>query len=65
MEELKKAQEKLENLDRREYDHLNISSKRKRGDDDDDTDDAGPSRSRKKDNGNESDKVREKHIKMH
>ena len=57
-EELKKAQEKLKNLDRREYD-LNISSKRKRGDDDDDNDDAGPSTSRQKDDGNQSDKVRQ------
>ena len=65
-EELKKAQEKLKNLDRRVYDDLNISnSKRKRGDDDDGSDDAGPSTSHKKDDGNQSDKVRQKHIKMH
>ena len=64
-EELKKAQEKLKNLDRREYDHINISSKRKRGDDDDGNGDAGPSTSRQKDDGNQSDKVRQKHIKRH
>ena len=65
-EELKKAQEKLINLDRREYDDLNIAhSKRKRDDDDDGTDDAAPSTSHKKDDGNQSEKVRQKHIKMH
>ena len=61
-EELKKAQDKLKNLDRREYDHIN---KRKRGDDDDGNDDVGPSTSRQKDDGNQSDKVRQKHIKRH
>ena len=59
-EELKNAQEKLKKFDRREYDHLNISSKRKRGGNDD-----GPSTSRKKNEGNQSDKVRQKNIKMH
>ena len=61
-EELKEAQDKLKNLDRREYDGLHISqSKRKRGDDDDGSDDAGPSTYHKKDDGNQSDKVRQKH----
>ena len=65
-EELKKAQEKLKNLDRRVYDDLYISnSKRKRDDDDDGTDEASPSTSNKKHDGNQSDKVRQKHIKMH
>ena len=57
-EELRKAQEKLKNVDRRVYPDVNISSKRKRGGDDDGNDDAGPSTSRQKDDGNQSDKVR-------
>ena len=65
-EELKKMQETLKNLDRRVYDGLHISqSKRKRDDGDDGTDEAGPSTTHKKDDGNQSDKVRQKHTKMH
>ena len=59
-------QETLKNLDRRVYDGLHISqSKRKRDDGDDGTDEAGPSTTHKKDDGNQSDKVRQKHTKMH
>ena len=62
-EELKKAQEMLKNLERRVYDGLNIS-KRRRDDHDDGSDEAGPSTYPKKDDGNQSDKVRQKPIKM-
>ena len=65
-QELKKMQETLKNLDRRVYDGLHISqSKRKRDDGDDGNDDAGPSTTHKKNEGNQSDNVRQKHTKMH
>ena len=59
-EELKKAQEKLQK--KREYDDFNISASKRKRDDDDEADGTGPSASNKKHDGNQSDKVRQKHI---
>ena len=62
-EELRKAQEKLKNVDKR--DGLHISQSKRKREDDDDADGAGPSASNKKHDGNQSDKVRQKEAVTH